>query len=108
MKFVPEGRTEEIVLSKREIARVPKTGRKQRAPRKAKQYALEDVERRKTEETTQVFADLEQEEDANEKKDEKDMPEKMPGKRRSRRAPEWYGLPVYICGAEKKKKVVHY
>ena len=107
MKFVPEGRTEEIVPSKGEIARVPKTRRKQRTPKKAKHCALEDVERRKTKETTQVFADLEQEEDANEKKDEKDMP-KMPGKRRSRRAPEWYGLLVYICGAEKKKKVVHY
>ena len=100
VKFFQKG--EQKRLSKREIARVPKTGRKQRAPKRAKQYALEDIGRRKIEETTLVFADLEQELDANEKENEKDMPERM---RRSRRGPDRCCLPVYICEVKKKKKV---
>ena len=52
-------------------ARIPKTERKQRTPKTSKQYALKEIEKRRAEETTQVFADLEQEEGTNEKVGEK-------------------------------------
>ena len=99
VKFIPEGKTDETVLSKREVARVPKPARKQRAPKRVRQYALGDIDKQK-QENTQVFAELEQEERI-EQDDPDDMPEKI---RRSRRAPDRYGFPVYICEVKEKKK----
>ena len=61
VQFAHEGKAE-VTLSKRKIARGPKAERKQKSPKKTKHYAMRDIETRNADETTQVFADLEQEE----------------------------------------------
>ena len=101
VKIIPEGKSGEVTLSKRDLARVPKVQRKQKTPKRAKQYALKELEKRKAEETTQVFAELEQDEIAQDKEKEDNHQPARSG--RSRRAPDRYGLPVYICGIGKKK-----
>ena len=64
--FAPENRQTETVLSKREVAigKTPKEkrNRKQAAPKRAKHYALKETAKN-NEETAQVFADLEQDEE---------------------------------------------
>ena len=99
VQFAPEGKVE-VTLSKREVARAPKAVRKQKHPKKTKQYAMREIETRKEEELSQVFADLEQEENVAETdRTPKSSPTRLS---RNRRAPDRYGLPVYICGIEKK------
>ena len=99
VQFATGGKPE-VILSKREIARIPKAERKRKCPRKTRQHAMRDMETRKDEEITQAFADLEQEENSA----ETDQAPRSPPERlsRNRRAPDRYGLPVYICGVEKK------
>ena len=98
VQFVPEGKTE-VTLSTREIVRLLKTERKQKTQKKAKQYAHKVIEKKRVEETAQVFADLEQEESTTHREHEgKAVPARMS---RNRRAPDRYGLPVYICGVVK-------
>ena len=62
IKFVPAERTNEIVLSKSEVARGEKKTRKQQKPKKAKNYVMEEIDREKKQQTAQVFADLEEDE----------------------------------------------
>ena len=60
---------------------------------------MRDIQTRNAEETTQVFADLEQEENSAEPdQGEKAEPARMS---RNRRAPDKYDLSVYIYGVEK-------
>ena len=101
IKFIPDGKTEEVTLSKREIARALKAERKQKVSRRAKQYALKDIDNRKAEETAQIFAELEQEETAQEGKKADNPKPARTG--RSRGARDRYGLPVYVSGVGKKK-----
>ena len=97
--FAPEGKAE-VTLSKREVTRAPKAVRKQKHPTKTKQYAMRETETRKDEEMSQVFADLEQEENVAETdRTPKSSPTRLS---LNRRAPNRYGLPVYLCGIEKK------
>ena len=99
VQVAPEGKAE-VTLSKREVARAPKAVRKQKHPKKTKQYAMREIETRKEEEMSQVFADLEQEENVAETdRTLKSSPTRLS---RNRRAPDRYGLPVYTCGIEKK------
>ena len=74
--------------------------RKQKAPKRAKHYALKEIKKSQQEETAQVFADLEQDEADSEKTAE----DKTTRNRLNRRAPDRYGLPLYICGVEKQTK----
>ena len=62
IKFVPAERTNEIVLSKREVARGEKKTRKQQKRKKAKNYVFQEIEKEKKQQTAQVFADLEENE----------------------------------------------
>ena len=56
IKFVPAEKTNEIVLSKRGVARGEKKTRKQQKPKKAKNYVMEEIEMEKKQQTAQVFA----------------------------------------------------
>ena len=99
VQFAPEGKAE-VTLSKREVARAPKAVRKQEHPKKTKQYAMREIETRKEEEASQVFADLEQEENVAETdRTPKSSPTRLS---RNRRAPDRYGLPVYIYAELKR------
>ena len=57
--FTPENKEAETVLSKREVAIEPtpkeRTNRKQKAPKRAKRYALKEIERNQREETAQCL-----------------------------------------------------
>ena len=99
VQFAPAGKAE-VILSKRENARAPKAEGKQKRLKKTKQYTMRAIETRKDEEMPQVFADLEQEENSAETDQ---APKSSPARNsRNRRAPDRYGIPVYICGDEKK------
>ena len=102
--FAPENKQTDTVLSKREVAigKTPneKRNRKQAAPKRAKHYAIKESAKN-NEETAQVFADLEQDEEETQQLAGEQPTARM---RRNRRAPDRYGLPVYICGVEKKPK----
>ena len=102
-KFVPAERTNEIVLSKREVARGEKKTRKQQKPKKAKNYVMEEIEKEKKQQSAQVFADLEENERNCNQDTANDTPTVEEWARRSRKAPDRYGLPVYICGVSKPK-----
>ena len=74
---------------------------KARSTKTNQTLCTQDIERSKKEETAQVFADIEQDEAEN-----KEIAGEKQAKRnsRNRRAPDRYGLPVYICGVEKKTR----
>ena len=101
IKFVPAERTNEIVLSKTEVARGEKKTKKQQKPKKAKNFVMEEIEKEKKQQTTQVFADLEENERNCNQDTANDTPTVESRARRSRKAPDRYGLPVYICGLPK-------
>ena len=104
LTFTAENKETETVLSKREVAveKTPKEKRsqKQAAPKRSKHYALKETTKNK-EGMAQVFADLEKEE-----AETQQIAGEQPTARmsRNRRAPDRYGLPVYICGMEKNQK----
>ena len=103
IKFVSAERTNETVLSKREVARSEKKTRKQQKPKKAKNYVMEEIEKEKKQQTAQVFADLEENEKNCNQDTANDTPTVEERTKRSRKAPDRYGLPVYICGVSKPK-----
>ena len=103
IKFVPAERTNEIVLSNREVARGEKKTRKQQKPKNAKNYVMEEIDKEKKQQTAQVFADLEEDERNRNQDTANDTPTVEERARRSRKAPDRYGLPVYICGVSKPK-----
>ena len=44
IKFVPDEKTNEVVMSKREVAEGEKKKRKQQKPKKAKNYVMEEID----------------------------------------------------------------
>ena len=53
------------------MVRTTKTEGKHKTPKRAKQYSLKEIEKRRAEETVLVFANLEQEETTGERAEEK-------------------------------------
>ena len=100
---MPAERTNEIVLSKREVARGEKKARKQQKPKKAKNYVMEEIDKEKKQQTAKVFADLEEDERNRNQDTANDTSTVEERARRARKAPDRYGLPVYICGVSKPK-----
>ena len=64
---------------------------------------MEEIEKEKKQQTAQVFADLEENERNCNQDTANDTPTVEERARRSRKAPDRYGLPVYICSVSKPK-----
>ena len=92
VKYVPAEKTNEIVLSEKEVARGEKTKSKQVKPKKAKHNVMKVIDEES--QTWQVFADLEEEE-----RNRETAEDDSTGPERTRRTPKESDrnrLPVYI------------